>query len=403
MKICTIIYAYPPDVCGGADVYAHRISKELSKKGHDVVVITTKPYRGLRSLKPSFEELNGIKIYRFYPMNIFSLVNLDKKPMYLKIIWQFFDLWNIHAYYIVKSVLKKEKPDVVHIHTPIWFSLSVFDAVKKLNIPSVFTLHDYLLLCRRTILLHPSGKICNKPKLICKIYQHLSKAIVNSKPDVVTSPSQFVLDMHINNQYFVKSNHVKLPLGIDIATKKRIEKEYNTIDILYVGNLVKHKGVQILIKAFRDIKESNLRLHIAGKGPYADELKRLAKNDERIIFYGFVTESKLFELYELANITVVPSIWYDNSPVVIYESFKSGTPVIGSDIGGIPELIKDGYNGYLFEAGNINELKSIINKLPHSKENLKLMHRNVLESIKKYGMNKHIESLENIYNVAIKK
>ena len=145
---------------GGADIYAQRISTELSKNGNEIIVITTNPYDGLHSLKPSSNIIDGIKVYRFYPLNIYAWTTSAKKPTYLKLIWESFDIWNLHTYIVIKNILKKEKPDVVHIHTPIWLSLSVFDAVKRLNIPSVFTLHDYLLLCRRILLLHPNGEIC---------------------------------------------------------------------------------------------------------------------------------------------------------------------------------------------------------------------------------------------------
>ena len=84
MKICQIIYTYPPYVAGGADIYAERISKELSERGNEIIVITTKPYDGISSLKSSFEMENGIKVYRFYPMNIYSWINSAEKSLYQK-------------------------------------------------------------------------------------------------------------------------------------------------------------------------------------------------------------------------------------------------------------------------------------------------------------------------------
>lgn len=401
MKICQIVYTYPPHATGGADIYAQRISAELAKNGNEIVVITTKPYEGLQSLKPSVDITNNIKVYRFYPLNIFSWIYSAKKPIYFKVLWQGFDIWNPHSYLIIRNILKKEKPDVVHLHTPIWISLSVFDAVKNSKIPSVLTLHDYLLLCRRIILLHGNGNICNKPKPICQIYRKLSKMIVKSIPNVVTAPSQFIMDMLINDGFFKESECMKLPLGIDVLEKNQM-KNYKTIDILYTGQLAKHKGVHILIKAFKKIKDTNLHLHITGKGSYTDELKKLAYGDERITFYGFVSEEKLTELYEMANISVVPSVWYDNSPVVIYESFRAGTPVIGSDIGGIPELVIDGYNGYLFEAGNVDELERTLIGVIHSKPKMQELSENALASAEKYKMEEHIAKLEQIYQNLVK-
>lgn len=396
MKICQIIYTYPPHVTGGADIYAERISKELSEKGNELIVITTKPYEGLSSLKPSFEMEKGIKVYRFYPMNIYSWINSAEKSLYQKMFWNALDIWNLHAYLVIKNILKKEKPDVVHIHTPIWISLSVFDAVKSLKIPIIFTVHDYLLLCRRTLLLHANGEVCSEPRSICKWYQGLSRKIVDNKPDLVLAPSQFILNMLRANGFFQEAELVTLPLGTELKDGK-VEKNYETIDILYAGSLIGHKGVEVLIRSFKNLKQKNIRLHILGKGADQDVLEELARDDKRISFHGFVEGEKLTDFYQKANVTVVPSVCFDNSPLVIYESFMNGTPVIGSRIGGIPELIEEGYNGFLFETGNVTELENILQNLVENPSKLKSLEKGAFESRKKYDMEVHIEKLEKIY------
>lgn len=401
MKICQIIYTYPPYITGGADIYAERISKELVKKGHEVVVITTKPYDGLSSLKPSLEMDGKIKVHGFYPFNIFSWINSAKKSIFQKIIWNAIDIWNLHSYLVIRNILKKEKPDVVHIHTPVWLSLSVFDAVKSLKIPSVFMVHDYLLLCRRTLLLHADGQICYNPHPFCKMYQYISRKIVKNGPDMIAAPSKFILDTLSKNGFFEGSKSVKIPLGVAIKAKEP-RKEYKPIDILYAGSLVNHKGVHILIEAFKNIKNENIKLHILGKGTEEYTLKEIAKEDERILFHGFVEGKELQNFYENANIVVVPSICFDNSPMVIYESLMNGTPLLGSNIGGIPELIEDGFNGFLFEPGNIDELKDKIQYLIDNPSKLKDLEKGAFESRKKYSMNSHVEKLENIYKELIK-
>ncbi|MDI6723944.1 MAG: glycosyltransferase family 4 protein [Methanobacterium sp.] len=401
MKICQIIYTYPPYITGGADIYAERISKELVKKGHEVVVITTKPFDGLSSLKTSVEMDDVIKVHRFYPLNIFSWINTAEKSIFQKMIWNALDIWNLHPYLVIKNILKKEKPDVVHIHTPIWFSLSVFDAVKSLKIPSVFMVHDYLLLCRRTLLLHSNGEICHDPHPFCKMYQFLSKKIVKKKPDMIIAPSQFILDILSDNGFFEGSKSIKIPLGVIIEGKKP-EKEYETIDIMYVGSLVNHKGVYILIEAFKNIENKNIKLHILGKGTEEYNLKEMAKDDGRIMFHGFVEGKELRNFHENTNMVVVPSICYDNSPMVIYESLMNGTPVIGSKIGGIPELIEEGVNGFLFEPGSVSELKDRLQYLIENPSILKKLENGAFESSNKYSMVSHIEKLENMYKELIR-
>ncbi len=396
MKICQIIYTYPPYVIGGADIYAERISKELSRKGHEVVVITTKPYDGLSSLKPSLEMDDGVKVHRFYPFNIFSWINTAEKSLFQKMIWNALDIWNLHTYLIIKNILKKEKPDVVHIHTPVWLSLSVFDAVKSMKIPSIFTVHEYLLICKKASLLNSSSEICNEPHLVCKLYPYISRRIVDNKPDLVTAPSQFILDMLTSNGFFNGSECMKIPLGIEWKNKN-VQKDYKTIDIVFTGALVEHKGVEVLIKAFKNLKQKNVRLHILGKGPDEEHLRKIARDDERIIFHGFVKGEELNSLQRKANITVMPSVWFENSPMAIYESLMNGTPVVGSKIGGIPELIEEGGNGYLFEAGDFDKLENILNYLVDNPSKLKELEEGALESGRKYSMNGHIEQLEKIY------
>nr|WP_279383685.1 glycosyltransferase [Methanobacterium formicicum] len=125
-------------------------------------------------------------------------------------------------------------------------------------------------------------------------------------------------------------------MGIELKDNEKFEKDYSQTNILYVGNLGEHKGVHILLKAFRKIENRNIRLDIVGKGLCSEKLKSMSENDNRIKFHDFLEGKELIKMYQQANLTVVPSIWYDNSPMVIYESFSCRTPVIGSKIGEFP-------------------------------------------------------------------
>ncbi|NQE54767.1 D-inositol-3-phosphate glycosyltransferase [ANME-1 cluster archaeon GoMg3.2] len=392
MKICIISSLYPPFIIGGAEISVKRAAEELVKRGHEVFVISTSQNR-----KSSIGNINGVKVYRINPLNLYAMYNYQNQPELLKPIWHVIDLWNPHSYIIIKNILKKGIPDVVHINNFKGLSLSVFSAAKHLNLPLIFTAHDYSLICPRTNLLHGSGKICNTPSRFCMLYNKIQKYLVNDKPDLVTAPSQFVIDKLKSSGLFDGVKTIKLPLGIELNVEKA-KKKYDLIDILYVGALSRHKGVHILIDAFKGLEYKNIKLHIVGKGKDEDAFKRIAGLDRRISFHGFVPDEELMKLYQKANITVVPSVWYDNSPMVIYESFKNGTPVIGSRIGGIPELVEDKYNGFLFEAGDVCELKEMLENPIKNPDELKRLEEGAFASVKKYDVNKHIRKLEAIYN-----
>ncbi|MBC7119897.1 MAG: glycosyltransferase family 4 protein, partial [Methanobacteriaceae archaeon] len=197
-----------------------------------------------------------------------------------------------------------------------------------------------------------------------------------------------------NEGIFKNSKLIKLSNPIPLVNNKPIFKSYENLKILYVGELTKHKGIHVLLKAFRRI--DNAKLHIYGRGPYETSLRK--KEMKNVIFHGYAKGfQELIEAYKRANITVVPSICYENSPMVIYESFMHSTPVIASRIGGIPELVKDGYNGFLFEPGSTRELSRILQRIADNPETLKELEYNAFNSVKKYDIKKHINKLEKIY------
>ena len=392
MKICFISNLYQPFVIGGAEISVRRTAEGLVRKGHEVLVITTSSNR-----KRYSEEINGVKVHRLNFTNIYTPYTLQKQPIIIKPIYYIINLWSPYSYVAVKNILKKEKPDVVHINNFKGLSLSCFSAVKSLKYPLIFTAHDYSLICPGTHLVNTSGMICKNPSRLCKLYVKVQKFIADNKPDLVTAPSWFVIDKLKARGFFENVKTMKLPLGIEIGDEKA-EKGYDIIDILYVGGLSKPKGGLILISVFKELEPENIRLHIVGKGIDEDEFKESADSDQRIIFHGYIPDEELVQLYQKANITIVPSIWYDNSPMVIYESLMNRTPVIGSRIGGIPELIEDGYNGFLFEAGNADELKRILENLIENPSKLKRLEDGAFESVEKYGMDEHIRKLEEIYD-----
>jgi len=229
MKICLISNLYPPFMLGGAEISVRRDAEGLLKKKHEVLVITTSPNR-----KSSIEDINGVKVYRTNPLNLYAVYNHQNQPEFLKPIWHGFDLWGPHSYVVVKNILKKEVPEVVHINNFKGLSLSVFSAVKRLNLPLIFTAHDYSLICPRANLVNGSGEICNNPSRLCKAYVKIQKYLVNNKPDVVTAPSQFIIDKLKASGLFEGVKKIKLPLGIKLNDEKA-EKKYDGLDILYEG------------------------------------------------------------------------------------------------------------------------------------------------------------------------
>lgn len=297
-------------------------------------------------------------------------------------------IYNPSAAYKLEALLQNFKPDVIHIH--IYYgrlSNSILKVIKRHNIPIVQSVHEYRLLCPAYTCLNYKGDICEK----CAAQKIKYKCVKNKcvKGNLLISSVAMLecafRDVCFNNQKlfkkfimvskFIRDKH--LQYNPNIADK--CEVLYNMIDIdkyadfrvpysekrsyyVYVGRLSHEKGLYTLIKAFQSLPE--LQLKIIGNGPLRDELLKLIETDniDNVELLGFLSGDELYKTIALAKFSVIPSEWYENNPLSVIESLTLGTPVIGSDIGGIPELVVNGETGFLFNPGHIDSLVSTIKK-----------------------------------------
>jgi glycosyltransferase involved in cell wall biosynthesis len=382
---------YPPYVHGGAELYVHHIAQRLSAE-HDISVITTAPFGSRSSV--SDQEVEGKEtIYRFYPLNLYSPYEYSLKPTFIKPIWHLFDVWNPHVYTFVKEVLERERPEVVHVHNFKGLSASVFSATNDLGIPTVHTIHDFDLICPKTTMLTRTNAPCTNPHSLCRIYRWFAKRIDLT---AVIAPSDFVLKTLSSFGLFPDVPKTKLPLGIeDGEPVPRVSN--STFDILYVGRLGKHKGIDTLIDAVKGLDLPSARLHIAGQGSDRTSLERVAQDDGRIVFYGFLSPDKLRQLYSIADIAVVPSICNESFGIVVPEYYQHGIPVLGSRAGALPELITDGYNGFLFQPGDVAALVALLRTLSSDSRLLTELSTNACRSSMAFDMRVHLRKLEAIY------
>ncbi|MBE6485577.1 MAG: glycosyltransferase [Methanosphaera stadtmanae] len=395
MKICFITNLYPPNILGGAEIIVEKIALSMIDYGHESIIITTSPdeeYHVINRDNTTIYQMNTTKLYPTYKQTEAQAI---KKPF-----WHVLDLWNSSTLKKIKEILLNENVDVIHINNYKGLSISCFKAGKDLNIPVIYESHDFSLICPRANLIRGNNTLCETRNLICNKYVNQQRRLLNGNVDLLISPSQFMIDKFKENNFFNDISCVKIPLGVEYENKKSVKK-YDSIDITYIGTLGKHKGVDTLINAFKEIKGEHLRLHIIGKGYDEEEFKSISKDDDRIIFHGFIENKNIRKYYEMSNLLVIPSICYDNSPLVIYESFSTGTPVIGSNIGGIPELIEEEYNGFLFDAGNINSLKEKLVKVINDKELLKNLEINAYETLPKNSMDIMVKKIIEQYNKVV--
>jgi len=390
MKFCLISNLYPPFSLGGAEKIVELIAKGL-KQTDQVVVITT------FLNKDSGKSINGnLKIYRINPGNIYNYVQGNKVPIYKKVIWHFFDLFNFFAAKRIKKILIEEKPDLVMTHNLKGLSYQLPKIISNLKIKHIHTLHDYQLIDPHGSL-YREGKNLEKLPLTINIYKNICRRLF-SKVDLVISPSKFVLDKHLEYGFFKHSKKYAMhnPTEFPPTDISKGEKSFSDkINLLYLGQLEKHKGIEFLIDAFNSYHGNTFSLTVVGGGALLDDLKAKNKNPD-VRFLGKVEQNSLAEIFKKADLTVIPSLWWDNSPTVIYESYSYKVPVLVSDSGGSKELVQIEKTGFIFESGNRNSFTSTLDKIAQNRANLSKFGASGYEFIKEYSLDNYIAKLKEL-------
>src|ERR1700694_608345 len=402
MKICLVSNLYPPVVQGGAEIYVGRLAIALAAE-HQVVVITSEPgfHPGpRREVTPE-----GVVVYRLAPLNIAHLTRLPHQLL-AQAAFRAIDFYHPQVATAVSAIMRRERPDVVHLHN--WVGLSLAALLASVpssapHIPVAMTLHDYGLVCAYASIRHPDGHTC-APDLPCWLLANLNRRLVN-RIGLVISPSHYVLDQHLQRGFFRQATQQILPYGLEprteslspLAGQLRGGGVKGTFDVLFLGRVQSHKGIEVLVRAFRALPDPSLRLHVAGSGPSLDASRTLAQADDRIRFYGFLTGELRRSLIENADCMVLPSLWPDKYPVSIQEAVQSCPVVIASRIGGIPEMVRDGVNGLLVEPGDEAGIGAAIGRLHASPELAAKLRASALETSRLYDMRFHVAHLVDAY------
>jgi len=397
MKIGMISNLYPPSERGGAELIAQRVADELSSRGHDVFIITTMPFVGIKSLFPKVIEHYVERVYRFFPLNLYHLFNAHKYPYFLRLIWHAIDLFGPFPKSVIKRVLKDEEPDVVFTHNLKGLGMSAAFQIQKMGIRHIHTIHDVQLSVPSGILVCDQN--CNREQisLVRRLYEKATKYAIGS-PDVVISPSNFLAEFYQSRNFFPNSEVRVIPN----PTPKYVSREERgivspngPIKFLFVGQIEDHKGIGVLLEAVNNLSFP-FELHIAGDGTRVQSVVKKAKLDSRIIFHGFISLEHIRKLMRNCDCVVLPSMCYENSPTVIYESFQVGTAVIASKIGGISELVIDGENGLLVEPGNVGALTTALTKFEKEREVFWNKTKEIQKSAERFSLKKYVDELEKI-------
>jgi glycosyltransferase involved in cell wall biosynthesis len=295
-------------------------------------------------------------------------------------------VYSFEAQHKLRSLLAAFHPDVAHLHC-IYHHLSpaILPVLREQGVPAVMTAHDLKIACPAYKMLNRTG-VCERCKggnlthvvlnrcvrdslaasLIVAVESTLHRCLDTYRKhlDAVVVPSRF-FEKKLIEWGWPQEKFCYIPNYIDATLfEPRFEPGGY---FLYFGRLAPEKGVATLMRAAVSAKVS---LKIAGLGPEEASLKALQQSlGGDIDFMGFQSGQALHDLIQSARAVVLPSEWYENAPMSVLESFAFGKPVLGANIGGIPELVVNGVSGWTFASRDVAELADLlqrVNTLPQA-------------------------------------
>jgi glycosyltransferase involved in cell wall biosynthesis len=371
MRILICTNVYPPNFIGGAELVAHYQGKHLVDAGHEVQVFTGnhQPKKGKRHDLLT-EKYDGLTVHRI------NLVGEDFQPTFVN-----FSHHRVEQHFT--QLLENFRPDVVHCHNIIGLSVSILTIAKEFGAKVVLTLHDFWGFCFKNTIMKKDGVTCtdytscyecqpfiedgdNRHIPIRMRQDYLKLAMMSV--DAFVSPSQYLADTYIDAGFPRDKMHVVWN-GIDVGKFDTIKRNLSNgvLRFSFFGHFGKHKGIHTLLNALELIKKPEcIQINLIGEGdqrPFYEQQLQENGFSHVVRFWGKIENSQVGRAYAETDVLVLPSIWPENQPVSITEAMACGIPVLASDMGGMPELVVDGFNGFIFEAGNAADLAEKIDRL----------------------------------------
>lgn len=415
MRILQVTNGFPPLDAAGVEQYTCQLSQGLKAQQHEVSVFCRQGNPRLQDYQIIDDEHDGLRVRR--------VINNFQRAVHVR---DFYTSPQIEA--IFRQTLADWQPHLVHFQHCIGLSASLLDVALEMGIPHLLTIHDYWFICSQVQLRHRRGHICPGPVanpdcfdcqvpadgwlgafrgtrlygllrmalgeetkrrllgLAARVTPRVTKPLPSTELSayverdrymlsrlarlpLILTPSKSVRDVYI--RHGVPADRIRaLGLGLDMSPWKDIvlePAEAAGLRVAYFGTLLQHKGVHVLVEAFRRLPDPHATLSIYGfpvpHDPYIDVLNRLAGQDQRVRLMGRYEHSTIAGLLQAADVVVIPSLWHETFSIIAREALLSGTPVIASDVGALPEVISHGENGLLVPHGDATALAAALQTL----------------------------------------
>jgi glycosyltransferase involved in cell wall biosynthesis len=320
---------------------------------------------------------------------------------------------------ILRKTILEFKPDIIHVHNLFFVaSPSILEEAGRLRIPLVMTLHNYRLICCNALLLRENKpcELCVKRDLPLAGIRHAcyrNSALASCAVTMSTGlPKlrrkwQRWVENYIVLTPFAREKFQNSSLGAEpdqLVVKPNFvhdpgfTEESREPFFLFAGRISPEKGIRYLLEAFKNMPDK--KLCIVGDGPDKEELTIRYATCLNIVFLGKKTSAEVLELMKKSQALVFPSIWYEGLPYVILEAFSTGTPVLASDLGAMHSMIRNGYNGLLFQPASAADIESAVRQLGELAPDI---YRQARETyLQQYHPEIHFRSIMDIYENSIR-
>ncbi|MDF1799956.1 MAG: glycosyltransferase [Planctomycetota bacterium] len=412
LKLLYVVHGFPPDTWAGTEIYTLNLAKEMARRGHEVTVLARAPGPGGEGSSFQMGEPEDFELIDgdFEGLRVIRMINRVQhrslEESYLQ----------PRAEAAFRKVLARVQPDLVHFQHLIHTSSRLVQIAHDAGKATVVTCHDYWSICPRVQLIRPDGVRCEHSQgagcFLCvkeKKLDHIDKAsktgklgdkllgaiaggaglVGNDRTKVLAAeyaqlrareelvPAAYAAaDLRISPSRFLRQKLLDDYAGFDPHTflfsdngmrTDHVEALQKTksevVRFGFVGSLVWYKGGEVLVRAMAELgPDVAAELNVYGsfepeKDEHHAELEAIARESgARVHFKGRFDNSKLSEVYAEIDVLIVPSVWFENSPITIHEAYLTETPVLASNIGGMAEFVRDGVDGLHFEVGDAADL-----------------------------------------------
>ncbi|MBN1823312.1 MAG: glycosyltransferase [Endomicrobiales bacterium] len=345
MNILLLCHEHPP-LGGGAGNAAAQTARHLAAMGEKVLFVST-GYGGLKNE----EDIYGYRLVR---------LDINRKRMFGCGVTELFKYYLTAGKYL-RTVSGGFKPEKTLAYFTLPEGLIAYEMKRSSGVPYAISLRggDVPGFLKEELLAY---QMVLKP-LIMKVWKSADALIANSR--YMGELAQKSTDKKVN---VIPNGNYTEDFHADPAMKSA-----ETINLLFIGRLVTQKRPDVVLKAFSEIKKPGISLTIIGSGPMERKLKSMAERmgeAERVSFVNWAGREELKGHYARSHAILVPSV-DEGMPNVVNEALAAGLAVVGTDVGGIPELVRDGYNGYLIKDGTVEALGGALKKLLSDREMLK--------------------------------